>query len=78
MFQDDEWDDIFGNLNRFGDDNDCSCDGNCSTEKKKECCEKKPEKKEPDPDICPKCGGNGRIHRCACICERCGNVIWGC
>lgn len=29
-------------------------------------------------DVCPKCGGEGEQDRMACICKRCGNVIWGC
>ena len=29
-------------------------------------------------DICNKCGSNGIISGMACICNSCGNIIWGC
>lgn len=34
-------------------------------------------RKQPD-DICKLCGGVGKVDRMACICSKCGNVIWGC
>ena len=38
-------------------------------------------KTSPTPvltDICKQCGGFGRIMGMACICDNCGNLIWGC
>ena len=28
-------------------------------------------------DICKKCGSLGKTIRTACVCQKCGNVIWG-
>lgn len=75
---DDDWDDIFSSLNRFGSDDEehecdkekCSCNGECSS--KKSCCD------DSEADICKKCGGEGKKIGCACICSKCGDVIWGC
>ena len=29
-------------------------------------------------DVCKKCGNIGEVKRMSCICNNCGNVIWGC
>lgn len=28
-------------------------------------------------DVCNKCGGSGTVKGMACICDKCGNIIWG-
>lgn len=33
---------------------------------------------DKDEDICQKCHTRGDIIRTACICPKCGKVIWGC
>ena len=30
-----------------------------------------------DDDTCSKCGGLGTVKGTACVCDSCGNIIWG-
>ena len=34
--------------------------------------------KPKEIDICNKCGSTGAIKSTACVCDSCGNIIWGC